>query len=307
MLVSIVVPSRNQGRYLGEALDSVLRQPHRPLEILVVDGASTDGTVALLEDYARRFPEVLWWSEPDDGPADAVNKGLARVRGDIIGILSSDDVYTPGAIAEVVTFFERRPTCGFAYGDVQGVGDRGEPLSRTRHPEFSWEAMFGIALCLPQGSIFFRTEVARAAGFWNPAYFGCDLDYWLRLMMRTQSAKVPRVLSQWRMHPDQRTQARNFTRILRDYRQMISDSDELRLAPAGLRRLAWASCDIMAMDFGAGESNWRRRGYLLRALLRHPTAWRYIPQSKRNTLLPGYAWLRGLLKRLFRRPARDAA
>src|SRR5438046_444877 len=97
MLLSVVVPSFNHNRFIGRTLDSILNQSYRPLEIIVCDGASTDGTVETLRRYAALHPEISWLSEPDSGPADAVNKGLARIKGEIAAIQNSDDIYYPGA------------------------------------------------------------------------------------------------------------------------------------------------------------------------------------------------------------------
>src|SRR5512146_2080279 len=107
-LVSIVIPSFSQGKYIAETLDSVLAQDYRPMEVLVLDGASKDDTVAVLHRYDS-VPEVRWWSEPDRGVVDAVNKGLAIAKGEIEAIQSSDDTYAPGAISAAVEGFSRDP------------------------------------------------------------------------------------------------------------------------------------------------------------------------------------------------------
>src|SRR3954463_11687511 len=78
-LVSVIIPSYNQGRFIRETIDSVLSQDSRPIEVLVFDGASKDETVAVLKSYDA--PELQWWSEPDRGVVDAVNKGLVRGGG----------------------------------------------------------------------------------------------------------------------------------------------------------------------------------------------------------------------------------
>jgi len=116
-LVSIIVPSFNQGRYIGETLRSCLAQDYRPLEILVLDGGSSDETVAVLRSFDA--PELRWWSEPDRGVVDAVNKGLALTRGEIIGIQSSDDVYLPGAVDAGVEALAATPALGLVYGDIE--------------------------------------------------------------------------------------------------------------------------------------------------------------------------------------------
>ena len=186
-LLSIVMPSYNQGRFLREALDSIFSQSYRPLEVIVVDGASSDDSCAILADYAARHPELRWISEKDQGPADAVNKGLAMMRGELAGICSSDDLYCPGALEQVVRTAQAHPDCGFIYGDVAGVDERGAALGEGCLPGFSWPAFFAISLALPQGSIFFRTRLAREVGGWNASYYSCDIDYWLRMLFRARA------------------------------------------------------------------------------------------------------------------------
>ena len=117
-LLSVIVPSYNQGQYLGATLDSIFAQDYRPLEVLVVDGASSDNSVDLLRDYAGRHPELRWWSEPDSGVVEAVNKGLDRARGEFAAIQSSDDIYHPGALREAV---EIDPRKGDAVPSTKGV------------------------------------------------------------------------------------------------------------------------------------------------------------------------------------------
>ena len=294
-LVSIIVPSFNQGRFIARTLDSILAQSHRPLEIVVVDGASTDNTLDVLQDYAARHPEVRWISEQDQGPADAVNKGLALARGVIAGIQSSDDFYHPWALEEVVRVMREHPDCGFVYGELDAMDaddhmlGPGDPV-----PEFSWEAFFAIALCIPQSSIFFRTHLAREVGGWNGKYFGADLDFWLKLLLRTRAIKIPRALSIWRIYAEQRTRPEYFARIWNDYWQMIADSEDLRRAPPHVRRLALASRHTLAFNINPSGSRWALRWHALLALPRHPTFWRYQPRPRLLLLLPELRALRAL-------------
>lgn len=298
-MLSIIVPSFNQGRYLGEALDSIFAQQYRPLEVIVVDGASTDSTLEVLRDRRQRHPELHWISEKDDGPADAVNKGLAMMRGQWAGICSADDVYCPGAFARLMEAAAANPDVGFFYGDVAGIDADGKFLAAGNLPDFSWPAFFAIGLALPQGSIFFRTDVARAIGGWNPAYYSCDIDYWLRMLFRTPARKIPEVLSYWRIHPEQRTRADRVARIRRDYRRMLEESPDLQRAPRRLRRMAWASLRLWCF-MEPGPNLWPARWDALVALLLHPAYPRYLPRARMLRLVPGIGRLRSLKKRIGR-------
>src|SRR5690242_20380282 len=96
---------------------SVLGQDCPDLEYIVVDGGSTDGTLAIIERFAAADPRVSWHSEPDEGISDAFNKGLARATGQVIGIINSDDAYVPGALRLVAEAFRLHPECDVFHGD----------------------------------------------------------------------------------------------------------------------------------------------------------------------------------------------
>jgi glycosyltransferase involved in cell wall biosynthesis len=299
-LLSIVMPSYNQGRFLPEALDSIFSQSYRPLEVIVVDGASSDDSCAILAEYAGRHPELRWISERDQGPADAVNKGLAMMRGELAGICSSDDLYCAGALEQVVRAARAHPDCGFIYGDVAGVDEHGTVLGAGCLPEFSWPAFFAISLALPQGSIFFRAKLAREIGGWNASYYSCDIDYWLRMLFRTRAIKISAVLSHWRMHDGQRTRLDRFARLRRDYARMIEESPDLRRASAHMRRMARASVRLWALiDPQAGL--WSVRRDALAAWLLHPSYPLHLPRQRLLPLIPGWRRSQAWLARL-RRP-----
>ena len=97
MRFSIVIPSYNQGRFIERTLRSVLGQ-NVDLEIIVVDGGSTDETVSILQKYDEK---ISWKSGEDGGQADAINRGLRESKGDVLAYLNSDDVYYPGALERV--------------------------------------------------------------------------------------------------------------------------------------------------------------------------------------------------------------
>jgi glycosyltransferase involved in cell wall biosynthesis len=293
MLLSIIVPSFNQGRFISRTLDSILGQDYRPLEVIVVDGASTDDTLEILRQYAARHPELRWLSERDSGPADAVNKGLALARGDVAAIQSSDDIYHPGAFSAVMSVFSDNTDCGFVIGHYQGIDQEDRAIYTEHLPEFSWEAYFGLALCIPQSSIFFRTSVARGLGGWNGKYYACDVDYWLRLLLRTHAIRIDRVLSGWRIHAGGRTHSGQRRRIWDGYWQMIEDNDaELAIAGPRVRRLARASRHVLAMRFYPSGNRWAIRWHLLLGLLQHPGWWRYQKTADLMTFLPGYLTIR---------------
>src|SRR5690349_18496013 len=105
--VSVVTPSFNQVDYLTETLASIFDQRYPNLEVIVIDGCSTDGSVEVIQSFAGRLAH--WESEPDRGQSHAINKGLARATGDVLCWLNSDDVFLPGALNAVAYFFNEHP------------------------------------------------------------------------------------------------------------------------------------------------------------------------------------------------------
>jgi glycosyltransferase involved in cell wall biosynthesis len=134
-LVSIVTPSYNQARFLEKTMRSVLDQDYNPIEYLVVDGGSTDHSVDLIRKYENK---LAWWvSEKDSGQAEAINKGLARAKGEIVAWLNSDDYYMPGAVTAAVKALQDHPQAGFVYGDVRVVGEDESVLNQLTFGDFA--------------------------------------------------------------------------------------------------------------------------------------------------------------------------
>ena len=106
-LVSIVMPSLNQGQYIEAAVMSVLEQSWRRLELVVQDGGSSDETLAILQRISGQDSRLKYSSSPDSGPAQALNRALAKTKGTIIGWLNADDLYTPGALERATDYFAK--------------------------------------------------------------------------------------------------------------------------------------------------------------------------------------------------------
>ncbi|MBA3652806.1 MAG: glycosyltransferase [Actinobacteria bacterium] len=297
-LVSIVVPSYNQGKFIGATLESILSQDYRPIEILVMDGASTDKTVDVLRQFAERHPEVTWWSEPDKGVADAVNNGLQRASGEYAGIQSSDDLYRPGAVSQAVAALEGDQDVGLVYGDAEIIDEFGtvETVAPYRLP-FAPDRFLYRGTVIHQSSAFFRLALARDVGGWNPDYFCCDTDMWLRMIFRTRAQRVDKVWSAWRKHPDQRD--RDARRMWEDWARMTRESPDLRRAPIRLRLAAAAGRRLMAIDYNPSQSRWFRTRQIALALLTYPPSIAAVPPA---LLPPGVDIVRRGFRRLFFEP-----
>lgn len=118
MTFSIITPTFNSRTFLEETIGSVLSQEDADFEYIIVDGGSTDGTLDIIKRHAEKDGRIRWLSEPDEGIADAFNKGIARAKGEIVGIINSDDTYLPGTLAAVAEAYRSHPECGVFHGDM---------------------------------------------------------------------------------------------------------------------------------------------------------------------------------------------
>lgn len=185
--VAVVMPTRNQAGFIGAAIDSVLAQGIPGLRLVVQDGASSDGTLELLQQLAHRHPALDVRSEPDAGPADALNRGFARALADaavqLLGWLNSDDLYTPGAVERALVHFGAHPGHAIVYGEGEHVNEEGRPLGRyptcaPGTPLTAWAD--GCPICQP--TVFLRREAAeRLLPLDTALRTAFDFDAWLRL------------------------------------------------------------------------------------------------------------------------------
>lgn len=295
-LVSIIVPSYNQGRFIRKTLDSILGQDYRPLEVVLVDGASTDETLSVLHSFDC-VPEVRWISEPDHGVVDAVNKGFARARGELAAIQSSDDYYLPGAVSAAVAALQADPSLGFVFGDVVKVDAQGKELDRTELAPYSLENVLAVRTWIPQPSTFFRLALARELGGWRESVpYAADTDLWLRMAFRAGARKLDRLMAGRTMHDAQRD--KHGDRIVRDYTRMLNELEPLARAPAALRRAAAAGRLRTLAHYQPPVGYWAQWRQQVHATWLDPASLQHIdPMS----LVPGWYPLRGRLSALRQR------
>lgn len=180
--LTVITPSLNQAQYLERTLRSVLDQQYPDLEYIVMDGGSTDGSVAILERYDDRLS--YWTSEPDDGQSWAINRGIERATGEVIAYINSDDYYLPGAFAAALPFFED-PSVRWVAGASEywesGALDMVWLPKRPKGPRARWvrEPWY-----VPQASSFWRRDVFEEFGLLREDLnFVFDTEFGLRLAL----------------------------------------------------------------------------------------------------------------------------
>jgi len=176
-LISIVTPAFNQGVYLEQALRSVLLQGYPRIELIVMDGGSTDETRALLERYDPWLKH--WVSRTDKGPASALNEGFGFASGDIYGFLNADDFLLEGCLARMATEFAAHPEADVVSGHGYFANPDGELGMPTYSDHWSFTRFRYGACVLLQPATFFRREAfERVHGFRERSSTVWDMELW---------------------------------------------------------------------------------------------------------------------------------
>ncbi len=221
--ISVIIPSFNQDKYIEQTIESILSQKYVNVEIIVLDGGSTDNTTAILKKYSSK---IYWESKKDKGQSDAINKGLKRATGDILMYLNSDDILLPGSLQVVSEFFSNNPKNMWVTGKCINISEKGTPIrlfvtfwknslltvSMLSPTIASW--LLFIANYISQPATFFRKEVFKSIGEFNSSlHLTMDYDYWLRLSKVTDLKIMGENLAAFRIHSEAKSQ-KNYKNVL---------------------------------------------------------------------------------------------
>ena len=264
--LSIVTTSYNQAPFLEQTLRSISEQGLPDLQHIVIDGASTDGSV----DILRRFGGSLayWVSERDRGQVHALNKGLERATGELFAFINSDDLLLPGALSAVVERFERDPSLEWLCGDVVMFGE-GHPteLIEARVPKDAAHCL-AWAYKAPQPGHFWRRRLL-VDGFDERWQYDFDHDLYVRLLLQGHRCEhIPLPVAAYRLHPASKTVAEaarmdgEFDRVAEVYEPQLGFHGRRWSKATRYLRQSWAAAEI-------GEKR-RARALVLRAALLHP-------------------------------------
>lgn len=198
--ISVVTAVYNSNRTIGQALDSVLSQSYPTVESLVIDGASTDGTLAVLESYRSRLGVLI--SERDQGIYDALNKGIKHASGDVVGFLHADDVFEDTEVLAKVASVFQDPTVDAVYGDLVYV--RQDDISQVIRYWKSGlydDAALSRGWMPPHPTFYVRRSVYERLGGFDTRYrIAADYDTVLRFLAvgKIRAAYIPEVLVRMR-------------------------------------------------------------------------------------------------------------
>ena len=232
MELTIITPSLNLGRFLGECLASVASQEGVALEHLVMDGGSTDQSA----EVAARFPHAVWVSEKDEGISTAINKGFARAKGDWVMWLNADDRLKPGVLAEVLQRL-RESRADVVYGGYDFINESGDFLRSMRMPRWSRFVHTHHHCYIGSTAAFYRRATVVDAGFRLREDFRYVMDgeFYARLDASGKTfERIPVAVADFRLHGGNASmihlgKTRDMERILAAERQHV-ESRSIRRA-----------------------------------------------------------------------------
>lgn len=196
--VSIVIPTYNTGRYVLDAIDSVLQQTYPNVELIVVDDGSSDDTPALLAQHPGKF---IRFRQANAGQSAAMNFGWQQSSGDLLGYLSADDRLNPRAVEVIVAAMAKAPEAVLAYPDFCVIDEDSKHVRTVQTPDYDERLLIANFQCLPGPGALFRRPAWEKVGGWNTGLRNIpDMDFFLRLCQYGPFTRVAEPLADFRMH-----------------------------------------------------------------------------------------------------------
>lgn len=208
--ITVITPSYNQGRFLEQTIKSVIEQNYPNLEHIIMDGGSTDNSVAIIKQYEKHL--TYWQSQPDGGQSSALNAGFQRATGEIFCWLNSDDQFCSNALNTVGQYFANHPECDWiGGGGIIRMQNGEDKIVLPQKIDFDSFLYNWGDNCICQPSIFWRKRLWDKMGAMDNFYQSSfDYDFWLRIAKAGSGATIDDMLSINLFHPAQKTQAKYY-------------------------------------------------------------------------------------------------
>ena len=174
--ISIITVCKNSSATIEETIKSIIKQNYNNIELIIIDGKSTDDTLTIIEKYKKNISSLV--SEIDDGIYDGFNKGLKLATGDLIGFVNADDILTDNALEILKNYYQKNPNVDFIFGSVKkhwGIIHGYKP----------WKIFFSWGFYTSHSTGFFiKKDAAKRVGNYNLKYkFSADYDYFYRMIV----------------------------------------------------------------------------------------------------------------------------
>jgi glycosyltransferase involved in cell wall biosynthesis len=249
--ISIITPSFNQANYLETSINSVLKQNYPNLEYIIIDGGSTDGSLDIIERYTSKL--TYWISEPDEGHANALNKGFAKTTGEIMGWLNSDDILHPGALSLLAEIFSGFDEVDWLTGQSSFIDPSGRIV--MVHSPARWSRLrflSGDYKWIQQESTYWRRRLwDKVGGTISEEYsMACDFELWVRFFRYAKLYSMDGLIGAFRFNPNQRT--RTAMDIYQQEIQQILMREIAGLGPININEDTWWAKSLVPLKY-----NWQ--------------------------------------------------
>jgi glycosyltransferase involved in cell wall biosynthesis len=244
--IGLVTLSYNQGKFLEEALASVRQNVRAEVSHVIVDPGSKDNSRQIIAAHRNWFTEVVL--EPDNGPAEGLNRGFSCLKTDVFGYLNADDRFVPGTLDFVIRYFECHSDTDVLLGAVRIVDELGRPRCRIRKPDHFDLRRYAFEVCFAwQQATFFRADLFRKVGGFNVANRSCwDGELVVDMALRgCRFGYTNRVLGDFRIYPGSITGSGRYKDLYR------RDHDRIRekIVAAGVQPMSPAAAHLRRMIY----------------------------------------------------------
>lgn len=262
--ISIVTPSYNQGSFLEETISSVLEQNYPNLEYIVIDGGSTDESVAIIRKYAKHL--AYWVSEADNGQSHAINKGFRKSTGELVNWLNSDDLLEPGALNTLADAVRAVPGMDIFYGDYKAIDAYSNTIYRRKAGPFHRPCLYWGRQLSSQPAVFFKRSLLEKHGWIDEDnHFCMDTEFWIRCAMNGATFhQIKRIIGLTRVHQDTKTAK---------FQKQMNDTHKSLLRTYGSLTFLPRESRAETLAFVSGNRFWRGVSALRRSIYRGDCSW----------------------------------
>jgi glycosyltransferase involved in cell wall biosynthesis len=239
-MISIITPVFNAGKYIEACIENVASQWTEGIEHLILDGGSTDETIKIVEEKARQYPYIRWWSEKDKGQSDAMNKGINRASNPIVSFLNADDHYEAGCLKRVMEEFQTLQNPAFLVGNCRVLKEDGSVYMINKPWPFD-RVLFMMDYNFPfnPSAYFYHKSIHTLVGFYDENdHLTMDIDFLFRLPPTVQIKYIDEVLGNYVMVSNSKTMqeisagrnVENLRTVFARYIPQLRFSEKIRLA-----------------------------------------------------------------------------
>jgi glycosyltransferase involved in cell wall biosynthesis len=265
--ISIITPVYNGAKFIEKTIVSVLvYAKNTEYEYILVNDGSTDESLEIISKYKEQVTII---SQQNAGEASAVNSGINASRGELGLVVSADDpLISAQLFEEAFMRFEANPKLKVIYPDWQMISNEDLPIRIVKSPDYSFEVLLGQSKCIPGPGAIFDMVAAKKIGGRSPHYrYVSDFDFWLRLSQFGEFERIPRVLAQWRQHPESTSVSSRGVTMAKERIDVIEEFLRMHPQRSKLARQAMAYANYNAAILAFFESEVRGRQLMLKGLI----------------------------------------